>query len=225
MKIIKFIFILLIISFLAACDGIVSIATTLQESTEHATTMLPTEETSDQETIIETQVPTEMPTTQDISTNEITTIISDNIYIVLHAGQDTVEINSEWNDAGASIYINDSENVMNTTDTVDIETLGLYKLTYNYQNGSSIYEIERYVMVVDQTPPELELNLGIDTVKVNTEWIDAGVSVSDNSLESITYIVEGEVDTIVSGVYKLTYIAEDSSGNISEIYRFITVIE
>jgi len=154
-----------------------------------------------------------------------TTIINDEITSVLNTAQDTVEINSEWTNAGAKLVLNDTEYNMVTTDVVDNALLGLYEITYSYEYNSEIYSITRYVMVIDQTSPAMQLNLGVDTVKVGETWIDGGVTVTDNSLENITATISGTVVINTAGTYEITYTATDSSGNTSSIIRYITVIE
>ena len=154
-----------------------------------------------------------------------TTIINDEITSVLHTGQDTVEINSEWTNAGAKLVLNDTEFNMVTTDIVDNAILGLYEITYSYDYNSETYSITRYVIVTDQTAPVIELNLGIDTVKVGETWTDGGVAITDNSLENITATINGTVVINTAGTYEITYTATDSSGNTSSIIRYITVIE
>jgi len=165
---------------------------------------------------------TEVQTTE---TQVITTIVNDEITLVLETGQDTIEINTEWVDVGAKFVVNDAEYLMSTTDEVNESLLGLYEIGYTYEYQSETYTITRYVIVVDQIVPIIELNLGVDTVKVGTSWTDTGVTVSDNSLETITPIVSGTVNTNAAGTYEITYTATDSSDNISTIIRYVTVIE
>jgi hypothetical protein len=81
------------------------------------------------------------------------------------------------------------------------------------------------VNVIDETPPVLELNPGVDTVFVGDDWTDAGVSVSDNSLEALDYTVTGEVDTLVAGKYEIIYSATDSSDNEGQVSRFLVVMD
>jgi len=168
---------------------------------------------------------TETQTTTTSTTHNITTIVNDEITLVLETGQDTVEINTEWVNVGALFVLNGTEYDMATTDEVDELLLGLYDIVYSYEYESETYTITRYVVVADQTAPVIELNLGVDTVKVGTQWTDTGVSVSDNSLESITPVVSGIVDIYTASTYEITYSATDSSGNISTIIRYVTVIE
>ena len=158
-------------------------------------------------------------------TDDFTTIINDEIYLKLNSGQDTVEINTEWIDSGAKFVLNDEEFDMTTTDNVDVTTLGLYQVSYTYTYQETEYEIIRYVIVLDQTKPAIELNLGVDTIKVGNNWIDAGVTITDNSGETLTAVINGTVDISTPGTYEVTYKATDSSGNESSITRYVNVIE
>ena len=162
-------------------------------------------------------------TTSEITT--LTTIVNDEITLVLVTGQDTIELNGEWVDSGALFVLNDTEYSMSTIDEVNESTLGLYEIAYTYEYESETYTITRYVVVADQIAPVIELNLGVDTVKTGTLWTDTGVTVSDNSLESITPVVSGIVDIYTASTYEITYTATDSSGNISTIIRYVTVVE
>ena len=168
---------------------------------------------------VTTDVTTITPTTN------FTTIINEELLIRLNAGLDTVEINGEWIDAGADLLINDVAHAMLTIDTVDVTEFGIYHIHYAYTHEEVVYEIDRYVIVTDQTPPVLTLNLGVDTITVGEEWIDAGATVLDNSGETITVVISGTVDSNTPGTYVITYAATDSNDNSFLIYRYVTVIE
>jgi hypothetical protein len=167
----------------------------------------------------------ETTTTSLPTTTDYTTIINDEIHIRLNGGIDTVEINSEWIDAGADLMINDAAHMMLTQDTVDVTKQGIYQIHYAYTHQEVVYEINRYVIVADQTPPILSLNLGLDTITVGQAWIDAGAEVVDNSGETITIITTGTVDINIIGTYVITYTATDSSDNTAVIYRYVTIID
>ncbi len=143
----------------------------------------------------------------------------------LFDGQDTIEINTEWIDAGAVMYFDSTATGPNVFGTVDTTELGLYKIEYKSTNAGVEYIIERYVMVVDETQPVITLNPGLDTVNLGEEWIDAGAVVLDNSLEVLTYTVVDDVDINTVGRYTVTYTAVDSSGNETSINRIINIVE
>jgi hypothetical protein len=137
---------------------------------------------------------------------------------------DTVEINSEYTDLGALYKYGTIKETVFSEDSVDISVLGLYELNYIYEDQDQAYSAVRYVIVVDQTKPSIELNPGVDTVYVGANWIDRGAVVGDNSLELITPVMSGIVNTQITGTYEVIYTATDSSGNVNSISRFVTVI-
>ena len=97
--------------------------------------------------------------------------------------------------------------------------------------------------VVDTTDPVITLNGDAEVeVEVNTEYKDAGVTVTDNSGEEIqatytvyysktgedgtfTTIEDGKIDTSVIGYYTIWYGAKDSSGNDAAIRRVVKVVD
>ena len=149
---------------------------------------------------------------------------SERIFMV-DEGQDTVEINTTWEDAGAWLEYGNMIVDVDTSGTVDTSVLGLYEIEYTLIHEEISYSEVRYVIVVDQTPPVITLNLGIDTVKLGESWTDAGATVIDNSGEQLSIVVSGTVDTSIIGTYEVNYFSEDSSGNEVSTIRFVTVIE
>lgn len=147
------------------------------------------------------------------------------IEMILGVGQDTVEINTEWLDAGATLKVENKSYNAEVDEEVDTTTIGLYKIEYHYKYKGKEYKMTRYVQVVDQTKPEIQLNPGIDTIKVGEEWTDARATVTDNSLEELQIIITGEVDTNKIGTYEIVYKATDSSGNTSLVTRYVHVVE
>jgi hypothetical protein len=143
----------------------------------------------------------------------------------LQDGQDTVEINTEWIDAGAVLSVDTLSYNAIGVGTVDTSVIGLYQIEYTYEYLEISYSLTRYVNVVDQTHPVITWNLGIDTITKGDTWIDAGATVTDNSLEVLTLTVTGTVDTTTIGTYEITYSATDSSGNITLVVRFVNVVE
>ena len=141
----------------------------------------------------------------------------------LNPGIDTVELGQSWIDAGASaLYINNYLKVT-VSHEVDTNVSGEYIVQYKVNHMNKDYIIERYVFVVDQTPPTAVLNPGIDTIIVGSEWVDAGVETYDLSGQ-VEVVVIGQVNTEQVGTYTITYRLSDSSGNTSEVERMIKVI-
>jgi|LGVE01.1.fsa_nt_gb hypothetical protein len=147
------------------------------------------------------------------------------VIFALHDGQDTVEINTEWIDAGAVLSVDTLSHDVTTDEIVDTTVIGLYMVEYTYEYLEISYSLTRYVNVVDQINPVITLNLGIDTITLDNTWTDAGATVIDNSGEVLTLTVSGTVDTTTTGTYEIIYSATDSSGNVASIVRYINVIE
>ena len=106
----------------------------------------------------------------------------------LNKGQDTVEINSKWIDAGAIINIDDVDYDMELINTLDVSILGIQTMTYQYIFDKYTYTIDRKVIIVDQIKPVIELIPGVDTILVGEDWIDSSASVIDKSnLGAILY--------------------------------------
>jgi hypothetical protein len=150
----------------------------------------------------------------------------DDIDFYLNPGVDTVEVNSDYEDPGATSKVfglrRSNEVIENT---VDITKTGVYHITYNFVYQELEMTLTRVVTVVDETPPVLVLNPGLDTVKVNSPWTDASFSYYDNGEKDLEIEVTGFVNTSQIGTYVITYKATDESGNSSTIYRHINVIE
>lgn len=82
----------------------------------------------------------------------------------------------------------------------------------------------RKINRIDNEPPKLELKGDSNiSIKVNDNYNDPGYSIKDNCDKDIKVDVTGEVNTKKSGTYKITYSAEDSSGNKVKKERNIKV--
>jgi large repetitive protein len=80
------------------------------------------------------------------------------------------------------------------------------------------------VTVVDDIPPTVTLNAGVDTIFIGSTWIDAGIQTSDNSEDPVTVEVLGMVNNMVAGEYAIIYEATDQSGNVTTVTRFVNVL-
>ncbi|MCF7924863.1 MAG: DUF5011 domain-containing protein [Candidatus Izimaplasma sp.] len=149
----------------------------------------------------------------------------DNISFKLNPGNDTVELNSEYDDPGATAKVFGLKyNYDIIENTVDTSKIGIYYIHYEFNHKEFTLTLMRIVTVVDETPPEIELNPGVDTIYLGQEWIDSYVSVTDNSQEEIDIEVIGEVNNLVVGEYTISYIATDGYGNETEISRIVNVV-
>ncbi len=142
----------------------------------------------------------------------------------------TIALNDEYTDQGATATRNDAD----ITDSVvkegevDTATPGEYKIKYKAysENKSNSAEIERTVVVKDETSPTIELKGKKEvTVYVGNKYTDEGCTATDNFDGDITdkVSVTGEVNTDKEGQYEIKYTVEDSSKNIAEATRKVTV--
>lgn len=136
----------------------------------------------------------------------------------------TVEINEKF-DPMSFIEQVDHGNIKDVTcqsKNVNIKKLGQYEITYTYKNR----DYTKTVQVVDTKKPEFK---GLDdlTISLNTiPDLNAGVEVTDNSLEDIKYKVDDQkLDTSKEGTYEVIYSAKDRSGNKVTAKRKIEVIK
>lgn len=122
--------------------------------------------------------------------------------------------------------------------TVDPNTVGIYTLSYQAKDGSGNLSniVEKYVAVEDKEFPTVKLK-GLDTVEVdvNTVYLDAGISASDNYTQLKDLNIEnfgsffdffGEGDEADSiGIFEYGYRIKDQSGNTVEVSRWVEVVD
>jgi hypothetical protein len=178
-------------------------------------------------------------------------------------GDKTVEVNTPFVDPGVTITDNSNESlkailtvyysrtgadstwVAAPNNKVDTTKLGKYAIWYGAKDSSnnSASSVRRYVTVVDTTKPVVKLIDGDKTVEVNTPFVDPGVTITDNSNESLKAILtvyysrtgadstwvaapNNKVDTTKLGKYAIWYGAKDSSNNsASSVRRYVTVVD
>ena len=115
---------------------------------------------------------------------------------------------------------------------VDIETPGLYTLTYVATDSSSNRSsVTRMVRVTDPaedvSAPDMELNgESFQTLEAfEGNYVDPGVTMTDDFDENPDLVVIGEVIANKPGYYSITYVGVDHSGNRTEpIVRVVQVI-
>jgi len=149
----------------------------------------------------------------------------ENIDFYLNPGNDTVQLNSTYIDPGVTAKafgIKRATEVLENT--VDTTKLGVYYIVYNFVYQDFDLKLTRIITVVDETPPKLSLNPGIDTIKIGETWEDASIQILDNSEDEVQLEVLGEIDNTKVGAYVITYVVTDSSGNSSMIERYVNVI-
>ena len=115
-------------------------------------------------------------------------------------------------------------------DTVDIDTVGIYVITYNVvdSDGNAADQVTRTVTVVSNEPPVITLNGSASvSLTVGDTFTDPGATASDPEDGDISdrIVVGGDsVDTSVAGTYVITYNVTDSDGNsAAEVTRTVEV--
>lgn len=139
----------------------------------------------------------------------------------------TVECKESFTDPGIAYVIDacDMDVSVVVDGSVDTNVPNNYVIVYRAMDDSgNIGEVQRIVRVVDTIPPTVILN-GLETVEINQgeEFVDPGVSVWDSCSSNVSLSVRGSVNTSVPDTYILTYLATDSSGNISQVNRTVIV--
>jgi hypothetical protein len=140
--------------------------------------------------------------------------------IEINEGVDTISLNGTFSDAFATSNYGSIEIIHND---VDVTNVGTYRVIYEATSGDQSVQAVRYVVVVDQEPPEITLLPGKDTICQGDPWVDAGVRVTDNSFEAVELDVSGNVNTSMEGRYVITYEATDLYGNVAVSYRHVYV--
>ncbi len=111
----------------------------------------------------------------------------------------------------------------NEVTKVDESTLGVYKIVYSVSYEGSTGTYEKTVIVRDTTRPELDVGENI-TCEVSTipSNLLNDVTVTDNSGETITPVVDSKIEAH-EGTYYVMYTATDSSGNSITKRRMVVV--
>lgn len=146
------------------------------------------------------------------------------VSIVLREGVDTVEINATFADAGAKAtagWLPLSVEVVENT--VDVSRVGYYRIVYRCTYQDIVKEVVRYVAVVDEVPPVVVLNAGVDTILKGDPWTDAGVTATDDG-GTPAVEVRGVVTSDIPGEYIITYVATDGAGNETVVVRYVNVL-
>jgi len=150
--------------------------------------------------------------------------------MILHEGNDYIEIYTHDPDLlGCTMSTEDSYIDMDLdSENVDVNTLGTYTVTYSTVVSGDKYFCNRVMYVVDSTGPTVELNPGYDIISIGTDWVDEGVTVSDNYDETSDLTVEvddSKINVDVAGYYEVKYIVKDTSNNITIRTRIVQIIE
>ncbi|WP_223891011.1 immunoglobulin-like domain-containing protein, partial [Sulfurovum sp. TSL6] len=155
--------------------------------------------------------------------------------ITLTGSDVSIELGTAYTDEGATASDNiDGDITANivTVNPVDINTVGVYTVTYDVNDsaGNAATQVTRTVTVTaDATPPVITLigNTPIDVWQGST-YIDDGATAVDNIDGNITgnIVTVNPVDTDVLGQYTVTYDVNDSAGNAAtQVTRIVNVVD
>ena len=157
--------------------------------------------------------------------------------VITMNGADSVyiEVNTSYNDAGATAFDNREGNITGrivTVNQVDSSQTGVYVVTYNVKDGSGIAAQPRvrFVFVLtDLTAPTLTVvGNATQTHEVNTPYSDSGATAIDNpsavNIDNLI-IADNQVDETQLGTYEVNYTVTDAYGNTSTAKRIVNVVD
>ena len=147
---------------------------------------------------------------------------------IVGAATVATELGGTYADAGVELEDLDPRTItLETTSTVDSDTLGAYTVTYKATDSSgNASTATRTVNVTDTTGPTINI-VGAATVatELGGTYADAGVELEDLDPRTITLETTSTVDSDTLGAYTVTYKATDSSGNASTATRTVNVTD
>ena len=149
--------------------------------------------------------------------NQIMQTINRNFHL---RGNDyvVVEYGNDYKDEGFTVELlkNQSPSDIKINNTVDVNTVGEYTITYTLKYKKQVKTLVRRVKIVDTVAPTLKLQCDKEQYVVkNTTLKDCNYKVSDNYDKDISSRVKvvSNVDTTKNGDYIVNYIVKDSSDN------------
>ena len=142
-----------------------------------------------------------------------------------------LEYGSDYKEKGAKVFSCNifkcnfiSEDV--SISEIDVDSIGHYEVTYEYENGGISYYKHRYIDIVDTIKPELNL-VGKETIylSVGSKYVEFGASAAYNYDGDLTenIIVDSNVNITKAGTYFVYYSVKDKSKNESKVNRRVIV--
>ena len=171
--------------------------------------------------------------TQVTRTVNITADVTVPVITLLGDATVSLELGSTYTDAGATATDNIDGTITSsivTVNTVDVDTVGTYSVTYNVSDaaGNSATQVTRTVTITaDVTVPVITL-VGDATVslELGSTYTDAGATAVDNIDGTITSNIAtvNTVDVNTVGTYSVTYDVSDQAGNTAtQVTRTVTI--
>lgn len=136
-----------------------------------------------------------------------------------------IECGESFTDPGATATNGAGKAVpVQVSGNVDTATLGTYTLIYTAVDDKDSASVERAVIVVDTTPPEIALKGGKTTgVSCGEPFVEPGASALDSCQGSVPVTISGSVDPNVQGRYTISYTAVDAGNNTRTVTREVIV--
>ncbi len=104
-------------------------------------------------------------------------------------------------------------NIVNEDYMLDTSKVDVYKISFRVRHLWREKDYEMKVNIIDTEAPKIEYEKNLSTaLGIEIDLLE-NVHVTDNSGEDIIIHIEGTYDFNKVGVYTLTYVARDSSGN------------
>ncbi len=145
--------------------------------------------------------------------------------VELNPGKDVISLGEDFIDGGCFLYLNEAKYTMEVSlDNLEIDEVGQYEITYSKSIDEYSYQCIRNVKVIDDVSPVVILNPGIDTIALDSEHTDAGITAVDNYSTDLDVVTTSDLDVSQLGSYTITYTVTDEFDNETTIIRYITVI-
>ena len=175
------------------------------------------------------------PATEVTRTVNVTADVTSPVITLLGDANLSIEVGTAYIDAGATANDNiDGDITANivTVNPVDINTVGIYTVTYDVNDsaGNDAVQVSRTVNVVDTTVPVITL-LGANpqTIEVGTAYSELNATANDNYDGNITANIAtdaSDVNTSAVGSYTVTYDVDDTAGNsAAQVSRTVNVVD
>jgi surface protein len=133
--------------------------------------------------------------------------------LIHEAGTLFIDPGATWSDD------RDGSGEVDSQTSFDSGTPGVYSISYEFSDaaGNPAQPVSRTIYVIDLTPPSLSLiGEAIIRIEAGTDYLDAGAIWTDAVDGNGTLLAQGEVKTLVPGLYVLRYDYTDAAGNQSE---------
>ncbi|MFK7782008.1 immunoglobulin-like domain-containing protein, partial [Psychroserpens sp.] len=157
--------------------------------------------------------------------------------VITLIGASTISLNvgDTYSEQGATASDNLDGNLTSNiviSGTVNTATAGTYFVNYNVSDssGNNANQVTRTVNIVaDTTAPVITL-IGASTISLNVgdTYNEQGATATDNIDGNLTssIVTVGNVNTVASGIYNITYNVSDAAGNDAiEVVRTVNVLE